>query len=128
MDGVAARSKDVDPNAPYSLHQVGTSFAGHPYLGHIEPGQCIRIFTGAAMPEGADLVIVQENIVEQCDEQITFAPHTTQETHIRDVGNDVAKGQCLAERGERISPFMLGQFAAAGSPNRRIEWVSHPEV
>mgnify|MGYP001158955572 FL=1 len=114
MDGVAARSKDVDPNAPYSLHQVGTSFAGNPYLGHIEPGQCIRIFTGAAMPEGADLVIVQENIVEQCDDQITFVPHTTQETHIRDIGNDVAKGQCLAERGERISPFMLGQFAAAG--------------
>ena len=114
MDGVAARSKDVDPNAPYSLHQVGTSFAGNPYLGHIEPGQCIRIFTGAAIPEGADLVIVQENIVEQSDDKITFVPHTTKETHIRDIGNDVAKGQCLAERGERISPFMLGQFAAAG--------------
>ncbi len=114
MDGYAVRSADVNADSAYTLKDVGTSFAGHPYPNPIAPGQCVRIFTGAPLPAAADLVIVQENVADQSGEHVTFVPHTTQESHIREVGNDVDKGQRLAESGERITPFMLGQFAAAG--------------
>ncbi len=114
MDGYAVRSADVNADSSYTLREVGTSFAGHPYPDHIPAGHCVRIFTGAAVPKDADLVIVQENVAEQLGDHVTFVPHTTQENHIRDIGNDVDQGQRLAEPGERITPFMLGQFAAAG--------------
>ena len=114
MDGFAVRQQDIVATADYSLRQVGTSLAGHPYTGVVAPGECVRVFTGAAIPSGSDLVVVQENVIEQTVDRITFLPHTSAEHHIRDIGNDVTKGQCLATPGERISPFMLGQLAAAG--------------
>ena len=114
MDGYAVRQQDIVTTATYSLRQVGTSFAGHPYIGEVGPGQCVRVFTGAAVPTGANLVVVQENIAKQTGDQITFVPHTSTEHHIRNIGNDVAEGQCMAKPGERVTPFMLGQLAAAG--------------
>ena len=65
MDGYAVRSADVNADSTYTLREVGTSFAGHPYPDHIPAGHCVRIFTGAAVPKDADLVIVQENVAEQ---------------------------------------------------------------
>jgi molybdopterin molybdotransferase len=65
MDGYAARRQDVDTRSDYSLKKIGTSLAGHPFSGGIAQGQCVRIFTGAPLPEGADLVIVQENVTNE---------------------------------------------------------------
>ena len=60
MDGYAVRADDL-ASVPRPLAVIGTSAAGAPFGAAMTSGQCVRIFTGAAMPEGADAVIMQEN-------------------------------------------------------------------
>ena len=114
MDGYAVRRADLDSDAGFSLQQIGTSFAGHPFSGSVSEGQCVRIFTGAPMPEGADLVIVQENVTQEDAGTVSFIPHSSKDTNVRAIGNDIAAGQVLVSAGETISPFLLGHLAAAG--------------
>ena len=67
MDGYALRHADIARQAQAVLSVIGTSFAGKPYVGRVGPSECVRIFTGAAMPEGADTVIMRENIIREAD-------------------------------------------------------------
>ena len=61
MDGYAVRADDV-AHCPANLTRVGESAAGHPWTGHVELGQAVRIFTGGFVPDGADTIIIQENV------------------------------------------------------------------
>ena len=61
MDGYAVRAADV-ATCPAELIRVGESAAGHPWRGHLESGQAVRIFTGAYVPSGADTIVIQENV------------------------------------------------------------------
>ena len=61
MDGYAFNSRDVVASGISNLTVVGTSWAGKPYEKSLSPGQCVRIFTGAAVPKNADTVIMQED-------------------------------------------------------------------
>ena len=60
MDGYAIRFADLLPDGETMLLRVGESFAGKPSNATIGPGQCVRIFTGGVMPQGADSVVMQE--------------------------------------------------------------------
>ena len=57
MDGYAVRADEGQPGA--SLQLVGTALAGRPFDGRVGPGECVRVFTGACLPSGADAVVVQ---------------------------------------------------------------------
>ena len=59
MDGYAVRSLDLKHEETI-LSEVGTALAGRPFAGKVGPGQCVRVMTGAVMPEGADAVVIQE--------------------------------------------------------------------
>ena len=59
MDGYVMRCEDLTDNNQLQL--VGTAWAGKPFKEKVMPGQCIRIMTGAVMPQGADSVVMQEN-------------------------------------------------------------------
>ena len=117
MDGYALRRQDVPNHKTFRI--VGQSLAGHPYSGSIKAGECARIFTGAVVPDGADLVVLQEEVAdvitdENGDENVRFAPHKTDEDYIRPIGNDVQKGQPMTQPGDTLSPLLLGALAAAG--------------
>jgi molybdopterin biosynthesis enzyme len=58
MDGYALRQQDTANHETFRI--VGQSLAGHPYTGSIRVGECARIFTGAVVPDGADLIVLQE--------------------------------------------------------------------
>ena len=64
MDGYAVRFADLSPDRETTLARVGESFAGKPGGVIVGPGQCVRIFTGGVMPEGADSVVMQERANE----------------------------------------------------------------
>src|SRR4249920_1111519 len=64
MDGYAVRFADLDANAETALVRIGESFAGKPGSVRVGAGQCVRIFTGGVMPEGADSVVMQERTRE----------------------------------------------------------------
>lgn len=108
MDGWALRSAD----APGGLLIVGESAAGHGYEGALGAGQAVRIFTGAAVPTGADTIVIQEDATRQGD-QVTV-PASPAGANIRPAGGDFRAGQPLLTKGTRIDPWRLSLAASAG--------------
>ena len=102
MDGYAVRDGDLGSGGA-ALRVVGESFAGPlSFRGVLEPRCCVRIFTGAALPEGADRVVVQE--VVRRDGDMAMIPAPTGGRHIRAAGSDFAAGEVLLDRGPRPPP------------------------
>jgi molybdopterin molybdotransferase len=101
MDGYAVRAADV-MQLPARLTLLGEAAAGHPFAGSLGPGQTVRIFTGAAVPDGADLVVIQENARREGDGVEVFA--LSGEPFIRAAGSDFAEGQALLRAGHRLRP------------------------
>jgi molybdopterin molybdotransferase len=108
MDGYAVREADV----PGRLRLVGESFAGSGFDGTLEPGTCVRIFTGAPVPPGADRVVVQEVAVRNGD-TVTIAGPPGPDRYIRPRGSDFRTGDLLLEAGRRLDPRALVTAAAA---------------
>lgn len=113
MDGYALSSKDIEINQAVTLTLVGTSWAGRPYPEAIQPGQCVRIFTGAVIPEGADSVVIQE-LVETDGINISFPANSASRQNIRYAGEDVVQGGLLCTRHKKLNPADIGLLAAAG--------------
>lgn len=106
MDGYALRPEDHRVGA--ALTVVGEAAAGHPWHGALEPGQALRIFTGAPVPEAATHVVIQENTQRQGD-QVTLTA-LSDGTHIRPAGSDFAEGAPLTPR--RLTPADIALLAA----------------
>jgi len=108
MDGWAVRAADC----PGALRIVGESAAGHGYEAELRPGEAVRIFTGAAVPNGADTIVIQEDAVRERD--IVRVPEAPAGHHVRPAGGDFRAGQLLVEAGARIDPWRLSLAASAG--------------
>jgi molybdopterin molybdotransferase len=113
MDGYALRHADMARQASALLTVIGTSFAGKPYVGRVGPSECVRIFTGAAMPEGADTVIMQEDIIREAD-RIRLTGTVVPLANVRPVGDEIHCGEGLLERGKALQAADLGLLASAG--------------
>ncbi|MGA0605671.1 gephyrin-like molybdotransferase Glp [Phenylobacterium sp. VNQ135] len=108
MDGYAVRSAD----APGLLRVVGESAAGRGYDGRLAAGEAVRIFTGAAVPAGADAVVIQEDAGRD-GERVTV-PEVEAGKHIRRAGGDFQAGQALLAAGAPLDPWRISLAAAAG--------------
>jgi molybdopterin molybdotransferase len=115
MDGWAVRSAD----APGTLAIAGESAAGHGYEGVLQAGQAVRIFTGAAMPAGADTIVIQEDATREGD--AVTVPASAPGANLRPAGGDFRAGQALLTAGTRIDPWRLSLAASAG----RAEFLVH---
>ncbi|PAJ73016.1 molybdopterin molybdotransferase [Pseudoalteromonas sp. NBT06-2] len=111
MDGYALRSDDL--NNDTTLMKIGYSFAGQPFDGKVEQGQCVRIMTGAVIPDGADCVIMQENTAV-ADENITFIKPVTQGENIRNIGEDIKSGALVLTQGHKLVAADIGLLASLG--------------
>ena len=119
MDGYAVRAADVTA-VPVMLRVVGRSAAGAGFRGRVGPGEAVRIFTGAPVPEGADLIVIQENAEEE-QGSVTIK-EAAGEPHIRPRGQDFAEGEILLTAGTRLGPREMMLAAAmnqADLPVRR---------
>jgi len=112
MDGYAVRAVDLDA-FPASFDVIGTSAAGHRFEGTVGPGQAVRIFTGAPVPDGADRVLIQEDATRDGD-VATFATISSSGTNIRPAGLDFKEGQSLIAAGARLDARLLALAAAMG--------------
>jgi molybdopterin molybdotransferase len=108
MDGWAVTAAST----PGALRIVGESAAGHGFQRMVEPGQSVRIFTGAAVPQGADAVVIQEDAKRDGD--IVVVPPARVGDNIRPTGQDFRKGDLLLRRGARLDPWRLALAASAG--------------
>lgn len=111
MDGFAFHSQAQFANEPLKL--VGTALAGHPYYGSCSTNECVRIMTGAHLPDGLDTVVMQENTEQQGD-FIHIHKWPKSGENIRLMGEDVSKHQKILNKGKRLGPCDLGLLAALG--------------
>ncbi|MFY0735455.1 MULTISPECIES: molybdopterin molybdotransferase MoeA [Aurantimonas] len=117
MDGYAVRAADLGDEAPFpSLRLVGESAAGHAYDGTLQPGETIRISTGAPVPAGADAILIQEN-AHRRDSTVTATAPVVVGQHIRPAGIDFAAGTPLLTAGTVLTPGAIALAASGGHPS-----------
>jgi molybdopterin molybdotransferase len=119
MDGYAVREAEL----PARLPVAGTAYPGDPLL-RLVPGSCIRIFTGGPVPEGADRVVIQEEVTRDGDVAAFGAPGGGR--HIRTRGADFPKGALLLGAGRRLDPRAL--VATAGADLGEVEVWRRPQL
>lgn len=110
MDGYALRLADLQTEDAV-LPMLGECKTGHSSV-ELPAQGCLRIFTGAHIPEGADAVVMQENTT-RTGNQILFLKRPQLGENIRRRGEDVRSGSLILERGTRLLPHQLGLLASA---------------
>ena len=110
MDGYAIRGSDLDGAPPFRLPVRGESRTGA-VPEPLAPASAMRIFTGAAIPAGADTVIMQENVARDGDVAV-LAARPRAGLHIRRRGDDLAAGSSALARGTRLRPAHLSLAGA----------------
>lgn len=113
MDGYALRAADAAAPDTIFLKCIGTSWAGSPFHGRLAPGQCVRIFTGALLPEGADSVVMQES-VSSSDAGIQLRGPIRPHQHVRWAGEELNVGDAALAKGQRLGPADLALLASLG--------------
>lgn len=114
MDGYAVRF--ADGPGPWRL--IGQSAAGAAFSGALGPGDTVRIFTGAPLPQGADTVIMQEDMRAEGDIIRLAAPlDLVAGRHVRKAGEDFATGDLLVSAGEQLTPARIALAAMGGHGN-----------
>ena len=113
MDGYALRATDIPSNGNATLRQIGEAFAGHPFNGNVNTGECVRIMTGAMMPPSCDTVIMQEKVIAK-DSTIQITSDNQAGQNVRQAGEDITDGAKILTQGRRILPADLGLLASCG--------------
>lgn len=124
MDGYAIREEDL-LQVPVRLRVIGESFAGSGFGSSISPGSCVRIFTGAPVPEDADRVVVQE-MVRREEDVAVIDDNPGPAKHVRSLGSDFRKGAVLVESGTRLGYRQL--VAAAGADLAEVKVWRRPDL
>ena len=114
MDGYALRGSDLAADAPTRLVPAGAGLAGQPFEGAVTAGQCLRITTGAVMPDGLDTVVPQEFV--KLDGGTVVIPPGAVRTgdNRRLAGEDLAAGSAALAAGRILRPADLGLVASLG--------------
>jgi molybdopterin molybdotransferase len=112
MDGYAVRFSDLGTSET-RLEELGTALAGRPFKGAVGPGQCVRVMTGAVMPEGTDTVVIQE-IVKTDGKTVVIPPGQKAKQNVRYAGEDLKVGVPVLGIGKALRPAELGLIASLG--------------
>ena len=113
VDGYALRHADLSARHDTVLPIGGRAAAGHPLGRPMQQSEAIRIFTGAAMPEGADTVMMQEDCIVE-DGHVRLKPGIRKGANRRHAGEDIARGRVALSAGRRLRAADLGLAAALG--------------
>ncbi len=126
MDGFAFRHSDLAiDGSPTRLLLSGEQFAGPDAALKVEAGTCVRITTGAPLPDGADTVVMKENTTLDGDTVVVrIAPKPGQ--HVRRAGEDSAVGDILLRAGDMLTPARIGLAASQGLA--QLDVVRRPTV
>ncbi len=121
MDGFAVRASEL----PGELPIAGVVAAGATPDDKLEPGSCLKIMTGAPIPDGADAVVMREQ-VEEGPERASFSETPKPGAHIRRAGEDVEEGSLLLAAGSVLGPGELAILAAQGIAE--VDVIRRPRV
>ena len=124
MDGYAVRAADV-ARIPCDLKLTGESAAGWPYAGSVRPGDAVRIFTGAPLPDGADTVVIQED-VSALENRVRIHATTVKGANIRPRAQDFHEGDAVLKAGTRLTARHI--LLAASSGHAMLACIRRPLV
>jgi len=113
VDGYALAGADLPARDEREYRVVGTAWAGRPFAGVIQAGECARIMTGAPLPAGTDTVVMQEH-VRAHGESVHIGTGHKPGQNVRAAGEDLAKGDVALSAGKRLTPADLGLLASIG--------------
>jgi len=113
MDGYALCANDLSTESSPTLRLIGTALAGVPFESAIGDGECVRIMTGAQLPQGCDSVVMQE-LVAVDNNNITFKQPVTIGQSVRRCGNEFKQGEIVLKRGDVISARHIALLASLG--------------
>jgi len=116
MDGYAVRFSDLH----LPLREIGKALAGKPFAGRVGAGECVRVMTGAVMPEGADTVVIQE-VVTREGERVRVPPGQKKAQNVRYAGEDLKVGLPVLSPGTHLRPAELGLIASLGTGELRVQ-------
>jgi molybdopterin molybdotransferase len=122
MDGYAVRATEVSqasPTTPVQLKVRATLPAGNVFSEEMNSGECVRLFTGAAMPRGADAVVMQEDTRLEGD-TVAILDGVKPGENVRRQGEDVLPGMVLAQSGTEISAGLIGLLGGVGKAQVRV--------
>lgn len=122
MDGFAFDGAQLNISHALELKIVGTALAGSAWQGAIGRGECLKIMTGAIMPEGLDTVVPQEMVILNAEKtHITVAPKVLQQgDNRRKTGEDLQQGSPALLKGAHLTPAALGLAASLGLPTVKV--------
>ncbi len=124
MDGFAFDAAQLQTDQPLSLRVVGTALAGKAWQGKVNAGECLKIMTGAILPDGLDTVVPQEFC--QFDSAhdvttVTIPPNILKAgDNRRLMGEDLMQGEPALKAGQHLTPAALGLVASLGLPDVRV--------
>lgn len=121
MDGYAfaydhvstEENSDTSTSTSTTLTVCGVSFAGKPYQGQVQRGECVRIMTGAVVPDDCDTVVMQENGSRDAD-QLRINSLPAQGANVRHPGDDMQRGDQVLSAGRKLNAADLGLLASLG--------------
>ncbi len=124
MDGFAFDAAQLQADQPLTLRVVGTALAGKAWQGKVNAGECLKIMTGAILPDGLDTVVPQEfcHIDNAHDvTTITIPPNILKAgDNRRLLGEDLMQGEPALKAGQHLTPAALGLIASLGLPDVRV--------
>ena len=119
MDGFAVRAADLSASGSVTLRLAGQILAGGSEAPDVVEGTCVRITTGAALPRGADTVVMKENAHEEGG-AVHIQPGTPKGANVRPAGEDYRKGDRALESGMRLTPARVAALASFGRTQARV--------
>ena len=125
MDGFAVRGQDLPMEGRRAFRLIGTRLAGSAAAFNIGEGECLRITTGAAMPDGADTVVIKECAQVDGDD-VWIGASESARANVRLAGEDLALGALAVGAGTRINSARLGLLASLGMA--QVNVVRRPRV
>ena len=120
MDGYAFRAGSDGVAAGQTLVLVGESVAGRPFAGRLADGECVRIMTGAVVPDTADTVEMQENVVRD-GEAVVLQREVRRGRNIRYCGEELSLGECVLRAGNVLSAADILLLASLGMAQVQVK-------
>jgi len=120
MDGYALSGDDLPQSGEQIYQVIGKSFAGAPFTGSCKTGQCVRIMTGAVMPDGTDTVIMQEHVETVESDRVRIADGHHRGQNVRQAGEDIKAGGTVLQASHKLTPADLGILSSLGLGEVRV--------
>ncbi len=114
MDGYAVSGNDLPQSGEQIYQVIGKSLAGAPFNGNCNAGQCVRIMTGAVMPDGTDTVIMQEHVAATATDTVQIGDGHRPGQNVRQAGEDISAGGTVLQTSHKLTPADLGILSSLG--------------